>query len=40
MVLTNNIKQGKEMNLEFEDHTIEVEVEVEIQAIDVTDVTS
>ena len=40
VVLTSNIKHGKEMNLKLEDPTIEVEVEREIQSISVTDVTS
>ena len=42
MVLISRIKQGKDMNLEVEDPTREVdlEVEAEIQFIDVTLVTS
>ena len=40
VVLTSNIKHGKEMNLKLEDPTIEVEVEGESQSISVTDVTS
>ena len=40
MVLTSNIKQGKEMNLELEDPTVEIEVEAECQSTGVIDVTS
>ena len=40
VVLANNIKQVKEMNLELADPTIEAEVEVESQSTSVTDVTS
>ena len=38
VVLTNNIKQGKEMKLDLEYPTIELEVETESQYTTVTDV--
>ena len=40
VVLTSNIKHGKEMNLKLEDPTIDVEVEEESHTTSVTYVTS
>ena len=40
VVLTSNIKHGRDMNLKFEYPSIEVEVEEESQSTSVTDVTS